>query len=165
MVSQWAPAAGVDHKQPIMTLLTNTTEKAAVQVDSNKIGIKKVTTQLSKVEASCAAPPNKLPRVSLGLEPNLKFWSGNIKVRFRKDFWTRILNMRLQIISVSIHCLCHYARSSIHPMDKKSKEPLQHIKSVWNSIAEKLWWFIRQLSEGPYIFYWNLWNISSDIWL
>ena len=32
------------------------------------------------------------------------------------------------------------------------------------SVAEKLSWFIRQLSDGLYIFYLNRSNFSSDIW-
>ena len=32
------------------------------------------------------------------------------------------------------------------------------------SVAEKLSWFIRQLFNGLYIFYLNLWNLSLDIW-
>ena len=33
-----------------------------------------------------------------------------------------------------------------------------------SSVHEKLSWFIRHLSNGLYIFYSNLWNLSSDIW-
>ena len=32
------------------------------------------------------------------------------------------------------------------------------------SAGENLSWFIRHLSDGCYIFYLNLWNVSSDIW-
>ena len=32
------------------------------------------------------------------------------------------------------------------------------------SVAEKLSWFIRHLSDELYTFYSNLWNLSSDIW-
>ena len=32
------------------------------------------------------------------------------------------------------------------------------------SVPEKFSWFIRHVSDGLYIFYSNLWNLSSDIW-
>ena len=37
------------------------------------------------------------------------------------------------------------------------------IQLVWYSVAEKLSWSIRHLSDGLYIFCSNLWNLSSEI--
>ena len=37
-------------------------------------------------------------------------------------------------------------------------------KQISYSVHEKLSWLIRHLSDGLYIFYSNLWNLSSDIW-
>ena len=41
---------------------------------------------------------------------------------------------------------------------------IRHNESQNSSVAEKRSWFIRHLSDGLYIFYSNLWNLSSDIW-
>ena len=38
------------------------------------------------------------------------------------------------------------------------------MSSYQYSVAEKLSWFIRHLSDELYTFYSNLWNLSSDIW-
>ena len=38
------------------------------------------------------------------------------------------------------------------------------VNYVSDCVAEKLSWFIRHLSDGLYIFYSKLWNLSSDIW-
>ena len=38
------------------------------------------------------------------------------------------------------------------------------IANCYGSVAKKLSWFIRHLSDGLDIFYSNLWNLSSDIW-
>ena len=51
------------------------------------------------------------------------------------------------------------------PLHKhKSNWILCHYLMVKWSVAEKLSWFIRHLSDGLYTFYSNLWNHSSDIW-
>ena len=41
---------------------------------------------------------------------------------------------------------------------------IRHNESQNSSVAEKRSWFIRHLSDGLYVFYSNLWNLSSDIW-
>ena len=44
---------------------------------------------------------------------------------------------------------------------------MREISICWEavSVTEKLSWFIRHLSDGLYIFYSKLWNLSSDIWV
>ena len=39
----------------------------------------------------------------------------------------------------------------------------RHIGSVHHGVGEKLSWVIRQLSDGVYLFYIDLWDLPSDI--
>ena len=56
---------------------------------------------------------------------------------------------------------CMFYSSAAH--DPATESRMKQIYDL-SSVAEKLSWLITHLSDGLYIFYSNLWNLSSDIW-
>ena len=75
--------------------------------------------------------------------------------------------------SHKLHWLYIFQTSEWHIRSSDFYNPLARQTSAFNLKFGSLWWlrccwklswFIRHLSDGLYVFYSNLWNLSSDIW-